>query len=131
MLHLIDTEISNNFYILYSQVMLELSFLLINLQKIIHYLQPIQIHFLHIGKSKILSCKVIKNNLFTDVSVSLFRCSVVSDSVTPMDCSMPGFPVHHQYPELAQTQVQWVGGAIQPSHPLSSPAPPAFSLSWH
>ena len=83
MLHLIDIEISNNFYILYSQVMLELFFLLINLQKIIHYLQPIQIHFLHIGKSKILSCKVIKNNLFTDVSVSLFSCSVVSDSLWP------------------------------------------------
>ena len=47
----------------------------------------------------------------------------------PMDCSMPGFPVHHQLPELAQTHVHPVGDAIQPSHPLSSPSPPAFNLS--
>ena len=40
----------------------------------------------------------------------------------PMDCSMPGFPVHHQLPELAQTHVHRVGNAIQPSHPLSSPS---------
>ena len=49
----------------------------------------------------------------------------------PMDCSMPGFPVQHQIPELAQTHVHWVGDAIQPSHPLSSPFPPAFDLSQH
>ena len=49
----------------------------------------------------------------------------------PMDCRMPGFPVHHQVPELAQTHVHWVGDAIQPSHPLSSPSPPAFNLSQH
>ena len=47
----------------------------------------------------------------------------------PMDCSMPGFPVHHQLPELAQTHVHRVGDVIQPSHPLLSPSPPAFSLS--
>ena len=49
----------------------------------------------------------------------------------PMDCSMPGFPIHHQHPELARTHVHWVGDAIQPSHPLSSPSPPAFNLSQH
>ena len=48
-----------------------------------------------------------------------------------MDSSMPGFPVHHQLPELTQTHVHWVGVAIQPSHPLSSPSPPAFNLSQH
>ena len=48
-----------------------------------------------------------------------------------MDCSTPGFPVHHQLPELTQTHVHWVGDAIQPSHPLSSPSPPAFNLSQH
>ena len=48
----------------------------------------------------------------------------------PMDCSTPGFPVHHQLPELAQTHVHRVGDAIQPSHPLSSPSP-AFNLSQH
>ena len=47
----------------------------------------------------------------------------------PMDCSTPGLPVHHQLPEL--TQVHRVSGAIQPSHPLSSPSPPALNLSQH
>ena len=49
----------------------------------------------------------------------------------PMDCSMPGLPVHHQLPEVAQTSVHLVGDAIQPSHPLSSPSPPVFNLSQH
>ena len=44
---------------------------------------------------------------------------------------MPGFPVHHQLPELAQTHVHQVSDAIQPPHPLSSPSPPTFSLSQH
>ena len=47
----------------------------------------------------------------------------------PMDCSMPGFPVHHQILELAQTPVHHVSDAIQPSHPRSSPSPPTFNLS--
>ena len=47
----------------------------------------------------------------------------------PMDST--GFPVHHQLLELAQTHAHWVGDAIQPSHPLSSPSPPAFNLSQH
>ena len=49
----------------------------------------------------------------------------------PMDCSTPGFPVHHQLPELAQTHVHRVSDAIQQSHPLLSPSPPAFNLSQH
>ena len=48
-----------------------------------------------------------------------------------MDCSIPGFPVHHQLPELAQTYVHQVSDAIQTFHPLSSPFPPAFNLSQH
>ena len=48
----------------------------------------------------------------------------------PVDCSMPGLPVHHQLPEFTQTHVRWVGDAIQPSHPLSSPSPP-FNLAQH
>ena len=60
-----------------------------------------------------------------------FSCSVMSDSCDPMDCSTPGFPVHHQLPELTQTHVHRVGDAIQPSHPLSSPSPPTFNLSQH
>ena len=55
-------------------------------------------------------------------------CPTVCD---PMDCSSPGFPVHHQLPELAQTHVHWVGDTIQPSHPLSSLSPPTFNLSRH
>ena len=47
----------------------------------------------------------------------------------PMDCSIPDLPVHHQLLEFTQTHVHWVGDAIQLSHPLSSPSPPAFSLS--
>ena len=49
----------------------------------------------------------------------------------PMDCSMPGLPVHHQLLESAQTHVHRVSDAIQPSHPLSSPSPPALNLSQH
>ena len=49
----------------------------------------------------------------------------------PVDCSTPGLPVYHQLPEFAQTHVHWVGDAIQPSHPLPSPSPPAFNLSQH
>ena len=48
-----------------------------------------------------------------------------------MNCSTPGLPVHHQLPESTQTHVHWVGDAIQPSHPLSSPSPPALNLSQH
>ena len=61
------------------------------------------------------------------------RVSVQFSSVTqscptlcdPMNRSTPGLPVHHQLPEFTQTHVHRVGDAIQPSHPLSSPSPPA------
>ena len=46
----------------------------------------------------------------------------------PMHCSTPGFPVHHHLPELDQTRVHRVSDAIQPSHALSSPSPPAFRI---
>ena len=67
------------------------------------------------------------------MSVFHSRESVLFRSVTqlrpslwdPIDCSMPGLPVHHQLPEFTQTHVHWVGDVIQPSHPLSSPSPPA------
>ena len=48
-----------------------------------------------------------------------------------LDCSMPGFPVHHQLPELAQTHVHWVSDAIQQFQSLSSPSPSALNLSQH
>ena len=62
---------------------------------------------------------------------SVQSLSCVRLFVSPMDCSTPGFPVHHQLPELAQTHVYWVGNTIQPFHPLSSPSPPTFNLSQH
>ena len=49
----------------------------------------------------------------------------------PMSRSMPGLPVHHQLPEFTQTHVHQVGDAMQPSHPLSSPSPPALNLFQH
>ena len=62
-------------------------------------------------------------------------CSSVTQSCLtlcdPVDCSMPGFLVHHQLLELAQTHVHRVDDAIQPSHPLLSHSPPAFNLSQH
>ena len=66
---------------------------------------------------------------FAQVGLQFSR-SVVSDS-DPMNRNTPGLPVHHQLPEFTQTHVHWVGGAIQPSHPLSSPSPPALSPSQH
>ena len=65
----------------------------------------------------------------------IFQFSSVTQSCPtlckPMDCSMPGFPVHHQLPEFTQTHVRWVSNGIPPSHSLSSPSPPAFNLSQH
>ena len=55
-------------------------------------------------------------------------CPILCD---PMNCSTPGLPVHHQLPEFIQTHVHQVSDAIQPSHPLSSPFPPAPSPSQH
>ena len=48
----------------------------------------------------------------------------MSDCLQPQDCSTPGLPVHHQLLEFTQTHIHWVGDAIQPSYPLSSPSPP-------
>ena len=60
-----------------------------------------------------------------------FICSVVSDSLQPMNRSMPGLPVHHQLPEFTQTHVHRLHDAIQPSHPLSSLSPPTPNPSQH
>ena len=79
-----------------------------------------------------------KSLFSVSVSILLF-CSVQFSSVAqsclslcnPMNCSTPGLPVHHQLPEFTQTHVHRVGDAIQPSHPLSSPSPPAPDPSQH
>ena len=68
------------------------------------------------------------------LSTSVQFSSVSQSCLTfcdPMDCSTPGFLVHHQLPELVQTHVHRVRDAIQPSHPLSSSSPLAFNLSQH
>ena len=62
------------------------------------------------------------------ISLVAQSCLTLCD---PMDCSTPGLPVHHRLPEFTQTHVHRVSDAIQPSHPLSSPSPPVFSLSQH
>ena len=79
--------------------------------------------------SFIVSVQLILNKYVNTYSVKFSQLCMTLWK--PMDCSTPGFPVHHQLPELAQTHVHWVGEAIQPSHPLSSPSPLAFNLSQH
>ena len=68
-----------------------------------------------------------------------YHCKIEFSSVAqscptlcdPLNCSMPGLPVYHQLPEFTQTHAHRVGDAIQPSHPLSSPSPPAPGPSQH
>ena len=75
---------------------------------------------------------ILSHSIFT-WQISQFS-SVTQSCLTlcnPMDCSTPGFPVHHQLLEFAQTHVRWVCDAIQPSHPLSSPSPPTFNFFQH
>ena len=63
-----------------------------------------------------------------DCCHSAESCPIICN---PVDCSMPGFPVHHHFPEFARGYVHWIGDAIQPSHPLSPSSPSAFNLSQH
>ena len=104
-----------------------------------------------------MKLELVQKNCLRRLDSFHFSCTVVSDSLqpqglqhtrppsvqfssvtqscmtlcNPMGYSMPGFPVHHWLPELTESHVHWVGDAIQPSHPLSSPSFPAFSLSQH
>ena len=94
------------------------------------YLWPLLSHQSHRGHlclTKSLLCvqELFEENQFSSVAQ---LCPTICD---PMDCSMPGSPVHHQHPELAQTHVHRVSDAIQPSHPLLSPSPPTLNLSQH
>ena len=85
-------------------------------------------YILHAIKFKynLYPVKLLLKNTFTHQFSSVAQsCLTLCD---PMDCSMPGLPVHHQLLEFIQTHVHWVGDAIQPSHPLSSPSPPAFNF---
>ena len=65
---------------------------------------------------------------FSQLSSVAQLCLTLCD---PMNCSTPGLPVHHQLPEFTQTHVHWIGDAIQLSHPLFSPSPPAPNPSQH
>ena len=66
--------------------------------------------------------------LHQSVRLAAQSCPTLCDQ---MDCSTPGFPVHHQLPLLSQTHIHWVSDVIQPFHPLLSASPAAFSLSQH
>ena len=80
---------------------------------------------LNIQKTKIMASSPISSVQFSSVTQScLTLCN-------PMNHSTPGLPVHHQLVEFTQTHVHWVRDAIQPSHPLSSPSPPALNPSQH
>ena len=77
----------------------------------------------------------ITNGCHQDLAQSSVQFSSVTQSCptlcNPMNRITPGLPVHHQLPEFTQIHVDQVGDAIQPSHPLSPPSPPAFNLSQH
>ena len=73
----------------------------------------------------------LRSSLYVLCQSVQFSHSVIYHSLLPMNCSTPGIPVHHQLLALTQAHIYWVGDAIQPSHPLSSPSPPAFNLSQH
>ena len=75
------------------------------------------------GKEHACQCRIHES-----ISSVAQSCPTLCD---PKDCIMPGLPVPHQLWELAQTHVHWIGDAIQPSHPLLFPSPPAFNLSYH
>ena len=79
--------------------------------------------------------KIIHQTRNITIFYNNFQFSSVAKSCLtlcdPMNCSMPGLPVHHQLPEFTQTHVHRVSDAIQPSHPLSSPSPPAPNPSQH
>ena len=83
---------------------------------------------------KRLSLSVYLHNINLYIWICLYCCCSVTQSCPtlcdPMDCSMPGFPVLHHLLQFAQIHVHWVGGTIQPSHPLLSPSP-AFNFSHH
>ena len=81
-----------------------------------------------------LSLFIRKAKAFSECHPSIQLSSGAQSCLTlcdPKDYCMLGFPVYHQLPKLAQTRVHQVGVAIQPSHPLSYPSPPAFNLSQH
>ena len=82
----------------------------------------------HLGLKDYLKGGETLDQLFFQFSSVAQSCPTLCD---PMNCSMPGLPIHHQLPEFTQTHVHQVGDAMQQSHPLSSPSPPAPNASQH
>ena len=81
--------------------------------------------------SQCQNCIVFQLKFNWNLGSVQFSHSVSPTLCDPMDCSMPGLTVHHQLPEFTQINVHWVGEASLPSHPLSSPSPPAPNPSQH
>ena len=98
--------------------------------KILKFISLLGLYFEKLSCRNGIWCQLLMVNKWT------FQLSSVQSPshvwfCDPMDCSKSGFPVHHQLPEISQTNVHRVGDAIQSSHPLSSSSPPAFNLSQH
>ena len=90
------------------------------------------LHSCIIGSCFIHFIRTDSNEFFLISSVQFISVAQSCPTLcNPMDCSMPGFPVHHQLPEFIQIHVHWVSDAIEPSHPLLSPSPPAFNHAQH
>ena len=91
----------------------------------------------HISKGLLLGSLSDSTGLYVChyADFTLYQFSLVTQLCPtlcdPMNRSAPGFPVHHELLEFTQTHAHWVGDAIQPSYPLSSPSPPALNLSQH
>ena len=100
--------------------------------------QPVSLATIYCAPWMLDICRQWVNGLMM-VQLTMFWLSVQFSSVAqscptlcvPMSQSTPGLPIHHQLPESTQTHVHCVGDAIQPSHPLLSPSPPALNLSQH
>ena len=91
-------------------------------------------NYLPLKKIQNLQVTVISFKNYFLTQVHQLVISVTQSCLTlcePMDCSTPGFPVHHQLLEPTQIHILHVSDAIQPSHPLSAPSPPTFNLSQH
>ena len=108
--------------------------------------EQIKVHLQNIHDNASLNAQLLQKKIFKTFSknlpsshnletFSLVQFSSVAQSCPtlcyPMNHSTPGLPVHHQLPEFTQTHIHRVGDAIQPSHPLSSPSPPAPNPSQH
>ena len=91
---------------------------------------PVRLKLIIWLKKRVFTCfqRVSSQILISQFNSVTQSCPTLCD---PVNQSTPGLPVHHQLPESTQTHAHWVGDAIQPSHPLSSPSPPALNLSQH